>query len=138
MARLLKSTNDFWVQELTPRREVTPLSRCALERLLRRCRRYCHVSGSVGSLPTGGRRAGQRAQALLVGRQLGRRTLVYDTSVVQHVGDISDSHGGADILLDQQNRHAFLAQRDYNLEYLLHDLGRQALRGFIKQQNLGV
>src|SRR6266567_6902534 len=51
---------------------------------------------------------------------------------------IRDLQAHARILLHQQNRYAFIAHARDNLEHLAHDQRREALRGLIENEQLGI
>src|SRR6516165_2678185 len=82
--------------------------------------------------------AGERLDPRLVGGELGRRTGIDDAAVVEHIGVVGNLQAHSGILLDQQDRNAFVAHLCHDLKHLAHDQRREPLRGLIENQQLGI
>ena len=63
---------------------------------------------------------------------------MHDTADRHDVGAVGDLRGDADVLLDEQQAHAALAQRLDDQQDVLHDLGREACRGLVHDQQVGL
>src|SRR5882672_5411638 len=61
-----------------------------------------------------------------------------DAPVLQHIGAARDLEREGDVLLDQEDGEAALVQDADGMQYLLHDQRREAERGLVEHDQLGV
>src|SRR5580698_6958687 len=64
--------------------------------------------------------------------------LVYDTSQRHDVGAFGNFGGDSDVLLDEQQTHAALAQLRNDLQDVLDDLGCEPGGGFVHDEQIGL
>src|SRR5690606_41190049 len=71
---------------------------------------------------------------VLVAEQRGGVAFHDDAPLLQHVGPVGNLQGGVDVLLDEENGHAALAQGLQRPEHAEREVGGQAERGLVHQQ----
>src|SRR5690606_1605632 len=74
---------------------------------------------------------------VLVGQQLGPRTVTHDAAVLQHVAVVGDRERHRGVLLDQQHARALGGEVEDVLADLLLHLGSEAERLLVEQQHAG-
>lgn len=79
-----------------------------------------------------------RSQHRLIALKLGRGAAEADFALVHDVVSVGDGERGVQVLLDQQDRQAFLLETPEHIDDLAHNHRRQSLRGLVEQQEFRI